>query len=140
MKSYSSIWIHLIWTTENRVPILHKSFRVPLFKFVKQNSLQKDCIVDTVNGVEDHMHCLVRMLPSQKLSDIVKQIKGSSSRWVNKKQILENPFRWQKGYGAISVNPSDINNIRHYIIKQEQHHQHQKLEEEIKKFQFYTDL
>ncbi|GAA5523008.1 hypothetical protein Asal01_02976 [Fodinibius salicampi] len=137
MKSYSSIWIHLIWTTKSRMPLLHKHFRISLFKYMKENACQKGLVADMINGIEDHVHCLIRLLPDQKVSDFVKQIKGNSSRWINKKQYLEVPFSWQVGYGAISVSTNNLADIRQYIINQEKHQQHWKLEEELERFEFY---
>lgn len=117
MKSYSSIWIHLIWTTKGRAPLLQKSWRISLFKFIKKNALDHGIILDTINGIEDHVHVLVRILPRQKVSDIVKQCKGASSRWINNQHFIHQNFSWQTGYGAISVSPPDIDKVRKYIRK-----------------------
>ncbi|MDX1618637.1 MAG: IS200/IS605 family transposase [Balneolaceae bacterium] len=130
-KSYSSIWIHLIWTTKNRHPLLDKKFRRILYRYIKLNCEEKGYLIDTINGIEDHLHCLVRLLPGQKLSDMVRQIKGASSRWINVNGRLDLPFSWQRGYAAISVSPKQINNIRNYIRNQESHHEHWKLDEEF---------
>lgn len=83
MKNYSSLWVHLIWTTKNRKSLLQKNWRISLFKFIKENANRKEIIIDTINGIEDHVHLLVRLLPRQSISNITKQCKGSSSRWIN---------------------------------------------------------
>ncbi|MDZ7658159.1 IS200/IS605 family transposase [Fodinibius sp.] len=140
MKSYSSMWVHLIWTTKDRNPLLHKNFRVALFKYVKGNAQQKGMIVDTINGIEDHVHCLVRLKTSQSIAQIVKQLKGSSSRWISSKNVIGIPFSWQVGYGAISVSPSEINAVRQYIIQQEKHHATWKLDQEITQFERYNNF
>ncbi|HEX6983679.1 MAG TPA: IS200/IS605 family transposase [Balneolaceae bacterium] len=139
MKSYSSIWIHLIWTTKARDPLLHRNFRVQLFQSIKQDSLENELLLDSINGIEDHVHCLLRILPAQQLSDIVKQLKGASSRWINQKEFYDFQFFWQTGYGALSVSPADVNKIRQYIFDQEKHHKKWKLDEEIEKFKYYSD-
>lgn len=136
MKSYSSIWIHAIWTTKNRVPILEKGIRISLCKYIKQYATQNKYIIDTVNGVEDHLHCLVRLRPPQRLSDIIKKIKGSSSRWLNNRMELD--FSWQTGYAAFSVNPNNLISVRKYIIKQENHHAEWGLEKELRKLKSYS--
>jgi len=94
MKSYSSLWVHLIWTTKDRVPLLHKNFRISVFRYMKQRAQQKEMIVDIINGIEDHVHCLVRLKTAQSVARIVKQLKGSSSRWISSKNVLEIPFSW----------------------------------------------
>jgi REP element-mobilizing transposase RayT len=137
MKSYSSIWIHLIWTTKERQPLLDKTFRGDLIVYMKQNAVDNGILLDCVNGIEDHLHGLVRLLPAQCLSDIVKQLKGSSSHWIYQNKFHPFPFSWQAGYGALSVNPADIKEIRQYIFKQEVHHHQWGLDQEIKKFKYY---
>jgi|AntRauTorcE11898_2_1112593.scaffolds.fasta_scaffold08887_2 REP element-mobilizing transposase RayT len=136
-KTYSSIWIHVVWTTKNRHPLLRKRFRVDLCTYIRRNAMEKGIIVDMINGVEEHLHALVRFLPSQSISNAVKQIKGASSRWLNKNEFLDVKFSWQQGFGALSVSPSEINKIRNYIKKQEEHHKHWKLEDELKRFQHF---
>lgn len=140
MKSYSSIWIHCVWTTKNRQPLLDKKFRIQVFQCIKQDALENEYIMDVINGIEDHVHCLIRLMPSQRLSDLLKQIKGSSSRYINEGQYLKSKFSWQVGYGAISVSPDNLDIIRKYIINQERHHQHWKLDEELSRFKFYQDI
>lgn len=119
--------------------MLHKNFRLSLFKYVKRHAQQKEIIVDTINGIEDHVHCLVRVKPIQSVVKIVKQLKGSSSRWINSKNVIEMPFAWQVGYGAISVSPSGINKVRQYIIHQERHHEEWNLGEELARLEVYDN-
>ncbi|NIT61839.1 MAG: IS200/IS605 family transposase [Aliifodinibius sp.] len=140
MKSYSSLWVHLIWTTKDRVPLLHKNFRVSVFRYMKQRAQQKEMIVDMINGIEDHVHCLVRLRTTQSVARIVKQLKGSSSRWISSKNVLEMPFSWQVGYGAISVSPSEIDTVRQYIIHQESHHEKWNLDKEIDQFEEFNNI
>lgn len=124
MKSYSSLWIHCVWTTKDRQPLLDKNIRIQVFQFIKHNALENGYTVDVINGIEDHVHCLIRLMPSQRLSDLLKQIKGSSSRYINEGKYVETKFSWQVGYSAISVSPNNLEKIRKYIINQEKHHQH----------------
>ena len=136
-KTYSSIWIHFIWTTKDRRPLIAKEFKVDLCTFIRRNTMDKGMIVDMVNGIEDHMHALVRLKPVQSPSQVMKQIKGASARWINSNELLTTKFQWQQGYGALSVSPDDLNNIRKYIKTQEYHHKNWKLEDELKRFQHY---
>ena len=135
-KTYSSIWIHTIWTTKERNPLLARNFRIPLCSRIRENAMQKGFIIDMINGVEDHLHGLIHLLPSQSVAEVMKQIKGASSHWINENGLVKIKFNWQQGYGALSVSPSQIDSIRNYIKNQEQHHKHWKLEDELQKFQF----
>ncbi|HLR31599.1 MAG TPA: IS200/IS605 family transposase [Fodinibius sp.] len=138
-KTYSSIWIHLIWTTRNRRPLLAKSFNVELCTFIRKNTVEKGMIVDMVNGIEDHMHALIRLKPVQSVSEVMKQIKGASARWINEEELLRVKFQWQQGYGALSVTPNDIEKVRKYIKNQERHHQKWELEDELQRFRYFDE-
>jgi REP element-mobilizing transposase RayT len=139
-KTYSSIWIHTIWTTKGHVPLLDKNFRVDLCNYIRQNAQEKQIYVDMINGIEDHLHALVRLTTSQSVAEIMKQIKGSSSYWINDNELTSVKFNWQRGYGALSVSLHELDKIRKYIKKQEQHHKHWKLDEELERFMYLNQI
>jgi REP element-mobilizing transposase RayT len=136
-KTYSAVWIHAVWTTKNRVPLIHSNYMVEFCTFIRKNTREKGMMVDMVNGVEDHLHCLFRMRPSQSISNIMQQIKGGSSYWINDRNYLNVQFNWQQGYGALSVSPRDVERIREYIKNQKEHHKKWKLEDELERFRYY---
>ena len=70
----------------------------------------------------DHVHILVGMRPTQSVSDLMQDIKGSSSKWINEKKFLKVKFEWQEGYGAFSYAKFQVNTVINYIKNQEQHH------------------
>ena len=86
-----------------------------------------------VNGVEDHLHLLIGLKPTQKISSVVNLLKGVSSRWINLNADLEDKFQWQNGYGVLSVSEKDIPKVRNYIYNQEKHHKSVSYSEELKK-------
>ncbi len=137
-KTFSSVWIHAIWTTKERNPFLNKKFRVELCTNIRENTREKGMLVDMINAVEDHMHCLFRLLPPQSISEIMKQIKGASSFWINDNNLLPIKFKWQQGFGVLSVNPREVNKVRRYIKNQEQHHKKWHLDDELKRFLYFT--
>jgi REP element-mobilizing transposase RayT len=100
---------------------------------MKQYASQKDIMLDIINGVEDHVHCLIRLKTVQCVADAVGVIKGESSFWINRNVIIEENFEWQKGYGVFFVSPGEIDSVRNYIYKQEIHHQDLSFENELKK-------
>lgn len=129
----SIIWLHAVWSTKDRKRILGKSFRFKLFEHIKEYSIEKGIQLDIINGVEDHIHCLFRLKPSQNPAEIIKLIKGESSFWINKNIILDDKFEWQVGYGIFSVSERDIIPVRKYIYNQEEHHKEISYEDELKK-------
>lgn len=75
-----------------------------------------------VNGMPDHVHLLIGMRPSQSVSELMKQVKGDSSKWINDRGFVNGKFQWQEGYGAFSYAKSDLPNVINYIQQQEEHH------------------
>ena len=78
----------------------------------------------------DHIHILFGQRPSQSLSDLMQDIKGSSSKWINEQKLVRGRFSWQEGYGAFSYSKSDIPNIIQYIVNQTVHHKKKTFMEE----------
>lgn len=132
-KTYSSVWLHLVWSTKLRKPLLFRSFRFDLFNYLKKYSVENDILLDVINGVEDHVHLLIRLKTTQKISEVVNLLKGVSSRWINLNANLEDTFKWQHGYGVFSVNEKDIPKVRNYIYNQEKHHKTISYSKELKK-------
>ncbi|MEO9885363.1 MAG: IS200/IS605 family transposase [Balneola sp.] len=132
-KTYSSVWLHLVWSAKLRKPLLFRSFRFDLFNYLKKYSSNNDITLDMVNGVEDHLHLLIGLKPTQKISSVVNLLKGVSSRWINLNADLEDKFQWQNGYGVLSVSEKDIPKVRNYIYNQEKHHKSVSYSEELKK-------
>ena len=123
-RSYINIWVHLIWTVKKREPLLYKNYRTMLCKHILENGRQQGIYVDMINGVEDHLHCLVNVKSTQDIATISKYLKGESSKWINENGFVQGVFEWQEGYGAFSVSPSIeyLKRVRNYIKNQEIHH------------------
>ena len=84
-----------------------------------------------MNCIEDHIHCLIILKPSQSLSKIINGIKGEPSNWINEEKLTHEHFQWQEGYGAFSVSPSMIEKTRLYIKNQEIHHKKKDYQKEL---------
>lgn len=74
------------------------------------------------------------MRPTQSISDLLQDIKGSSSKWINEKKFLKVKFEWQEGYGAFSYSKSHVANVIRYIQNQEVHHKKESFKDEYLKF------
>jgi len=133
--SLTKIWIHLIFGTKERFPTINQSFEKQLYDHIRNLSEKDfDCIVDRINGTADHIHILFLLNQNYSLAEIVKNIKGNSSHWINQNKFLKAKFAWQTGYGAFSVSESMINEVRRYIANQKEHHKKMSFAEEYKKF------
>lgn len=138
--NYVAIYVHLIWSTKNLENILYKDVRYKLFEHIHKTCLLKGIKLLIVNGVENHVHCLISLLPTQTISEIVKQIKGESSHWFNEE--FPDYFQklvWQNGYGAISVSPQNRKRVYEYIYRQEEHHRDKPFDDELILFQKFID-
>ncbi|HLO17540.1 MAG TPA: transposase, partial [Anaerolineales bacterium] len=87
-----------------------------------------------VNGVSDHAHLFMGLKPAMALSDLVRDVKNNSTNFINDHHWIKDKFCWQEGYGAFSYSHSQINNVYHYILNQEQHHRIQTFQQEYKDF------
>ena len=138
-KNYIALHIHLIWTTKNRQPFLKTKYRYLTLEHIREMGISKGIKIRIINGVEDHLHCLVSLYPTQCVAEVVKDIKGESSRWINEQAWFSEDFEWQDGYGAISVSPQNIGRINKYIFNQESHHAFNSLDDELKLFEQFSD-
>lgn len=131
---YSKIWIHLVWATKKREPLLDKPIRSKIFSHITENAIAKNIYIDFINGYIDHVHILVSLNADQSVSNIVQLIKGESSYWVNKNRLTLEKFEWQDDYFAVSVSESGIDKVRDYIKNQEKHHKKKTFQEEYDEF------
>lgn len=138
--SYVKIWIHAVWGTKNREPILSKEIRHEFFSHLKDNAIKKGIYINTVNGYLEHVHCLFTLNADLSTAKTMQLIKGESANWANKVKILPTHFSWADEYFAVSVSESQVEKVRQYILNQEEHHRkvsfNQEYEIFIKKYGF----
>ena len=130
---YVDVWIHFVFATKSRMPLLSQKLLPLLIEKVKTYSQKKDIHVDSLNGYRDHLHLLVSLGNSQTLGQIVQSCKGYSSYWIsNNSEIGPKYFKRQNGYYAKSVSSKDLKQVRKYIRNQAEHHQKLTLQNEIR--------
>jgi putative transposase len=134
-QSYVSIWFHLVWSTKNRERFIQDAWKWQLYSHMKEYCKEKDYYLDFVNGMPDHVHLLISPKPTFALSDIVRNIKTNSYYWLKESRLVDDSFGWQDGYGAFSVSPSMLPQVRNYIKNQEKHHKTKTFEEEMEWFE-----
>ncbi len=134
--SLTKIWIHLIFGTKNRFPMIDASFENKLYYNIK-NLLEKyfESKVEIINGTADHIHILLLQNQNHSIAELTKNIKGNSSHWMNQNNFLKVKFAWQKGYGAFSVSESMVDEVRKYIENQKEHHKKISFAEEYRMFE-----
>jgi len=132
--SYVKIWVHLVFTTKNREPLLPKEIRQNLFKHISLNCKEKNIFLQAINGYEEHIHCLVSLGKEQSIAQIAQLIKGESSFWINKNSIILQKFYWQDDYFAVSVGEAQVELIVNYIRNQEKHHAKKSYKDELEEF------
>lgn len=121
-KTFNVIWVHIVFSTKERVPYLNWHIRGSVCEWIKNEAIGQDIYVDIVNGHNDHLHVLLKLKPTQNVAEVVGWIKGGSSKWLNDHFSWEKRFAWQEGYGVFSVSPKDVIKVRKYIYEQESHH------------------
>jgi putative transposase len=120
--SLNVIWIHAIWSTKYRQELINPTIEKKLFQFMSDQFREQGCSVRIINGMPDHVHCLFRLCREKSISQVIKQVKGSSSHFVNQNNLIPEKFSWQTGYAAYSVSESIRERVFHYINNQKLHH------------------
>lgn len=132
--SFNKIWIHAIWATKERLPLINQNCEQKIYPFIREQFRQLGCPVRIINGMPDHIHCLFLLNPQKSISDVIKQIKGSSSHYINKNNIIQDKFSWQTGYAAYSVSESVVEKVFLYVKAQKEHHKKKTYHQEHEKF------
>lgn len=142
-NTYSQIYIQIVFAVKGRQNLIPKQYREELHKYITgivQNREQK---MLSVFCMPDHTHLLVGLKPSIAISDLVRDIKAGSSKFINVNHWVNGKFNWQEGFGAFSYSRSQIDNVIQYILIQEKHHKRHTFREEyiafLKKFEIEYD-
>jgi REP element-mobilizing transposase RayT len=141
--TFSQIYIQLVFAVKGRQSLISQKWEDELFKYITgivQNKGQK---LMAINGVPDHIHLLIGMKPSCRLSDLVREIKKSSNTWINEQGFIKGKFEWQQGYGAFSYSQSAIDQVAKYVMNQKEHHKKRSFKQEyvdfLKKYELPFD-
>ncbi len=129
-NTYTQLYIQFVFAVQNRVSLIQPVWKDELFKYITgivQNNSHK---LIAINGMPNHIHVFIGYKPHQLIPDLLQDIKGSSSKWINKKGVVKGKFNWQEGYGAFSYSHSHIDRVVNYILNQEQHHKKKSFKEE----------
>ena len=120
--SYNKIWLHVIFATKNRAAFITTKVESQIHGHMREQLIENGCPVRIINGMPDHVHLLFLQNPKIAVADIIKQVKGNTSYWVNEQNLLPVKFSWQTGYASYSVSESQLEKVFHYISRQKVHH------------------
>jgi REP element-mobilizing transposase RayT len=130
-QSLAFVLIHVVFSTKDRAPLLDVSFRPALYAYLATVARNAECECYRVGGVEDHVHLAVRLSRTANVAKLVEELKSSSSKWLKTQSSELSKFAWQRGYGAFSVGPAELDAL---IRSQEAHHRKQSFQDELRVF------
>ncbi len=133
-NTYTQLYVHIVFSVKGRQPLIPKQHKDELHKYItgiiakgKQKMMQ-------INSMADHIHILVSISPDLPISDLVRDIKINSTKFINRKGWVAGKFAWQEGFAAFSYSHSQLNEVIAYIDDQEKHHSHKTFAEEYLEF------
>jgi REP element-mobilizing transposase RayT len=123
-------YLHIVFSTKHREALIHAPHEEKLHAYLGKTCNELNCPVLIVGGYVDHIHILCMLSKNMSLVELIKNIKTSSSRWMKTQSSELAHFYWQDGYGAFSVNPSQVDIVKRYIQNQYQHHKKRGFQDE----------
>ncbi len=129
-NTYSQIYIHVIFTVQGRINLIPKKHREELHKIIAGIISNRNQKLISIFAMPDHVHLLVGLKPNMAISDLVRDIKSGSSKYITEKKWVKGKFNWQEGHGSFSYSRSQINQVANYIQTQEEHHTKKTFKEE----------
>jgi REP element-mobilizing transposase RayT len=140
-NTYSQIYLQVVFAVKGRKSLIQNEWKDELYKYICGVVNGKKEKVYAIGGVADHIHILLSVKPNILLSDLVRDIKCNSSKWINERQYVDGKFQWQQGFGAFSYTHWHLDTVINYINNQEEHHKKKSFRDEYLEFleQFYIE-
>lgn len=136
--TYSQIYIQIVFAVKHRDALIHESWEERLYQYITGIVQNKEQKMLAINGMPNHVHLLIGMKPSCCISDLVREVKKSSTEFIAENKLSKFKFNWQEGYGAFSYSHSQLDDVIGYIMNQKEHHKEKTFQEEytgfLKKF------
>ena len=129
-NTYHQMYVQAVFAVKYRAAVIEDSWKPKLLGVIGNLINETGCKSIIINGVEDHVHCFFGLKPSISVSDVLKNSKSKSSKWLNESHLLSSRFEWQVGFGAFSYSNSAIGNVFRYIQNQEAHHRKETFRDE----------
>ncbi len=132
-NTYHSLCIHTVFAVKYKKGKIQKEWEEELYSVLGNLINQSGGKPIIINGMPDHVHCFFHKKPSVSESDVMKNVKAKSSKWINEKGLLRHRFEWQKGFGCFSYGASQKNDLYQYVKNQKEHHKKMSFREEYEK-------
>lgn len=132
--TYSQIHIQIVFAVKFRQCLIQAHWENELYKYITGIVQHKGQKMLAINGMPDHIHIFMGMRPSCCLSDLVREIKKSSTEFINGQRYSRSKFQWQEGFGAFSYSPDAVERVIAYVLNQKEHHKKKSFREEYKAF------
>lgn len=133
-NTYTQLYFHIVFAVKGRANHISMKWDEQLYKYISGIVTQKRHKLIIINGMPDHVHLLIGMKPDGCLSDLVRDIKASSSKFINEQKLVLGKFEWQTGFGAFTLGHSQLDIAITYIKNQKEHHKVKTFKEEYKEF------
>jgi putative transposase len=133
-NTYSQIYIQIVFAIKGRQNLITNANREELHKYISGIVTSRDQKLLAIFAMPDHIHILIGLKPNISISDLVRDIKAGSSKFINDNKWINGKFNWQEGFGAFSYSKSSIDNVIKYIMNQEEHHKKITFKEEYINF------
>lgn len=127
-------YIHIVFSTKNREPLIHEPVESELHAYLGGICKKLACHPIKIGGYTDHIHILCMLSKKIALMKLLEELKSHSSKWIKTKEGDYKKFYWQNGYGAFSVNPSEVDTVINYIANQKEHHSKKTFQHEYRAF------
>lgn len=131
-NTYSCLFYHIVFSTKNREPWIAQELEERIWAYLGGIAKENDATPVRIGGVSDHVHLIVRAPPTIAPSNLVKLIKGGSSKWIHDTFPKQAGFGWQDGFGAFTVSKSKVPDVVEYVANQREHHRTLTFQEEYR--------
>ena len=131
-NTFTQIYIQVIFAVEWRQTLIGPDHKDDLEKYITGILRNKRQKMIEINAQPDHLHMLIGMTPDLALSDLVREVKKSSTVFINDNKWVRGKFNWQEGFGGFSYSRSSLDSVIRYIKNQERHHAKRSFEDEYK--------
>ena len=142
-NTYSKVYIQVVFAVKGRQNLIRAEIREDLQKYITGIITNREQKLLSIFCMPDHTHLLIGLKPSISISNLVRDIKAGSSKFINDKNLIKGKFSWQEGFGVFSYSRSQIDTVIKYIQNQEKHHNKKSFKEEylefLKKFEIEYD-
>lgn len=129
-NTYSQIYIQIVFAVQGRQNLIRKENKEELHKYITGIIKSNKQKLLAINCMPDHTHIFVGLNPDVHISNLVRDIKANSSRFMNDKKFVKGKFLWQEGFGAFSYSHSHLDRVVKYVLNQEEHHRKKTFREE----------